>query len=397
LKSSSGPAYVATVSFVASRAVPFGGFFVALPGGLALARVAGRQGFAQGVGASLATLIETVALMGPARFGVPFTQALSAPVLGRMEARGAAPLWQILACSAIRLLHNALGFAFFIFVIAGGLDAYAGTAHNVAEVLGLDLGRADALLLTLAGVLAWTAFASTVQVLVYRRGLNAWERPASQEAPAPEELSTHRGRFDPRAVAAAAAVGFALLVASTQWALLASVAGVLVCAWALSRPDNSTLPTGLALAALLALGAFTFVMVSGMGPELALRRALRAALLVMVATWLRAAAGASGLREVGRRVLARVSFVPGVPEASRTLDEIGSEGRLLAAGRSLTARIGEVRKRPRPLLDAVLVWVSREAGAFRPARPAPLPDLRLRAADVALVLLAAAPAAALVL
>ena len=81
--SSSGPAYVATVSFVASRAVPFGGFFVALPGGMALARVAQLRGLRQGFGASLATLIETVALMGPARFGVPFTQALSAPVLGR--------------------------------------------------------------------------------------------------------------------------------------------------------------------------------------------------------------------------------------------------------------------------------------------------------------------------
>ncbi len=81
--SSSGPAYVATVSFVASRAVPFGGFFVALPGGMALARVAQRRGLRQGFGASLATLIETVALVDPAHFGVPFTQALSAPVLGQ--------------------------------------------------------------------------------------------------------------------------------------------------------------------------------------------------------------------------------------------------------------------------------------------------------------------------
>jgi predicted negative regulator of RcsB-dependent stress response len=57
LKSAAGPAYVATVSFVASRAVPFGGFFVALPGGVALARVAQLRGLRHGYGASLATLM----------------------------------------------------------------------------------------------------------------------------------------------------------------------------------------------------------------------------------------------------------------------------------------------------------------------------------------------------
>jgi hypothetical protein len=395
LTSAAGPAYVATVSFVASRAVPFGGFFVALPGGVALARVAQLRGLRHGFGASLATLIETVALMGPARFGVPFTQAVNAPVLGRMEARGAPPLLQVLAILAIRLLLNALGSLFFILVIAGGLDAYAGSAENVAELVGLQVGPADTLLLTLAGVLAWSVFASIVQVTVYRRGLRRWrvqEREADEE---PEELSAHRGRFDPRAVAVAAAIGFGLLLASTEWALLASVAAALALAWALSRPDNSTVRTGLVLGAILSLGALTFALVAGLGIEVALRRALRAALLLAVATWLRAAAGASGLREVGRRSLLHARSVPGVPEAARTLDEIGSEGRLLAAGRSLTERLRGIPRRPGPFVDAVLAWVNREAGGFRPARPARLPNLRLRAVDVALVLLAAAPAAAL--
>ncbi len=386
---------MATVSFVASRAVPFGGFLVALPGGVALARVAQRRGLRQGFGASLATLIETVALMGPARFGVPFTQALSAPVLGRMESRSVAVLWQIVACSAIRLFQNGLGAVFFIFIIAGGLDAYAGSARNVADLVGLQVGPADALLLTFGGLLAWTVFASTVQVMVYRRGLLRWERSPAGEAGEPEELSGHRGRFDPRSVAVAAVIGFGLLLASTEWLLLAGVAVALAVAWALSRPDNSAVPTGLGLAALLAFGALMFALVGGLGIEVALRRALRAALLVSVATWLRAAAGASGLREVGRRVLARVRFVPGVPEAARTLDEIGSEGRLLAAGRSLVDRLSGVRKRPAPFLDAVLTWVNREAGSFRPALSAPVPRLRVGPADLALVLMAAAPAAAL--
>ena len=260
------------------------------------------------------------------------------------------------------------------------------------------MGEADTLLLTFAGMLAWSLFASTVQVTVYRRGLSRWRTDDRPHAEEPEDLSAHRGRFDPRAVALAAAIGFGLLLASTEWALLGSVAagagdrvGALQ-ARQLHRADRSG-PGGDPLA----LGALTFALVGGLGIEVALRRALRAALLVSVATWLRAAAGASGLREVGRRVLGRLRFVPGVPEAADTLDQIGSEGRLLAAGRSLADRLSDVPRRPRPLLDAVLTWVNREAGSFRPARPAHVAGMRLRLVDAALVLLAAAPAAALFL
>src|ERR671914_1915818 len=97
-----GPAYVATVSFLASRAAPTGGFLIALAGGVALARVAQRLGARQGFGASIAAMLETVAIMGPARFGVPLTQAISAPLLGRLEARGVRPSLQVVACAALR-------------------------------------------------------------------------------------------------------------------------------------------------------------------------------------------------------------------------------------------------------------------------------------------------------
>jgi hypothetical protein len=40
----------------------------------------------------------------------------------------------------------------------------------------------------------------------------------------------------------------------------------------------------------------------------------------------------------------------------------------MAAGRSLAAALGEVPKRPLPVLDAVLAWVARESTAFRPGR-----------------------------
>src|SRR5687767_3808130 len=84
-----GPAHVGVVSFLAARAAPTGGFWIALAGGVALARVAERRGARVGFGASAAAMLETVAIIGPARFGVPLTQAISAPILGRMHARGA--------------------------------------------------------------------------------------------------------------------------------------------------------------------------------------------------------------------------------------------------------------------------------------------------------------------
>jgi len=380
-----GPAHVATCSFLASRATPSGGFFVALAGGTALAHVGQRRGLREGYGASIAAVIETVAIMGPARFGVPFTQALGAPLLGRLQARGAGALSQWLVCAAIRVLSNALGLAFFIWVIAGGLDAYAGSYDAVAGWFGFSVGARGTLLLSLAGLIAWGAFASVVQVTVYRRGLAAWPEPSGQTAPVPAEREPHGGRFDPRAVALAAALAFALLLAGTQWVLLGAVAGWLALAWALARPDARAVPTGLVLAAVLAGGAFVFVLGGGLGLEEALRRALRAALLVLVATWLRAAAGAAGVREVARRALGRLRALPSIAEATRTLDALGSEGRLIVAGRELAAAVGRVERRPGPLLDAVLAWVAEEAARYRPGAPTAPLTLHAGAADVLLV------------
>ena len=146
----SGPAHVAVVSFLAARAAPSGGFWIALAGGVALARVAQQRGARLGFGASAAAMLETVAIIGPARFGIPLTQAVSAPMLGRLEARGWGSAAQVLACAAVRLLHNTATTAFFIWVITGGLDAYAGTYDALARRVGLEVGSADALVLTAA-------------------------------------------------------------------------------------------------------------------------------------------------------------------------------------------------------------------------------------------------------
>jgi len=400
-RAATGPAHVAVVSFLAARAAPTGGFWIALAGGVSLARVAERQGARLGFGASAAAMLETVAIIGPARLGVPLTQAVSAPILGRLHARGVGFWPQLCACATVRLLHNAATTAFFIWVITGGLDAYAGTYDAIGRRVGIEVGSADALALTLAGLLVWAAFASTVQVLVYGRGLRRWgaDAPTTQVA---EKRGGERndflpaGRFDPRMVAAAALVAFVLLLSSTAWALLAAVFAWLALAWVLSRPEREPLPAGLGFAAVLAGGAFAFALGGGLGLDTALRRAGRAALLVLVATWLRAAARAIGLREVSRRVLGRLRRVPSAPEAAEVLDAIASEGRLAAAGRAVAARLSEAPKRPAALLDAVLAWVIRESAAHEPVPAAPMP-LRARAIDYALLASAAVPALALAL
>jgi hypothetical protein len=293
-------------------------------------------------------------------------------------------------------------------VIAGGLDAYAGTYDAIGRRVGIEVGTADALALTAASLLAWAAFASTVQVLVYRRGLRVWDTAAgharnvdrhihgkrSSHEPA-GRLAPRPRRFDPRAIALAAAIAFALLLASTEWLLLGAVTLWLAIAWVAANTDRDPVPTGLVFAAILAGGAFVFGIGGGLGLDVALRRATRAALLVLVATWLRGAAGAEGLREVSRRVLGRLRRLPGAPEAITVLDQISSEGRLAAAGRALLDQLSGVKKRPMPFVDAVIGWVMKESAAFSP-HPSPAQQtLRTRARDVLLMTAAAAPALAL--
>ena len=384
-----GPAHVAVVSFLAARAAPSGGFWIALAGGVALARVAERRGARLGFGASIAAMLETVAIIGPARFGIPLTQAVTAPLLGRLEARGWRPLPQIAVCSVLRAFQNALTTAFFIWIIAGGLDAYAGTYDAIGRRIGIEVGTEEALVLTGVVLVVWALFASTVQVLVYRRGLHRWDAEADaiyvdplpggkrrSDEPEPAPASVHRGRYDPRLVTLTAAVLFIVLLASTDWIVLAAVSGFLAVAWATARADKSPVATGLVFAAILGAGALIFSLGGGLGMDVALRRALRAALIVLVATWMRAAAGAEGLRDVFGRILGKLRAIPSVPEAASVLDTIGAESRLAAAGRSLADQLSGVSLRPVAFCDAVLGWVIAEAESEAEpgdASPAPAP------------------------
>ena len=419
---------MATVSFLASRAAPSLQFFFALGGGIALARSAIAFGARVGHGTAIASMLQTVAVMGPARINAPLTQAITAPMMGRLQARGAPAAVEFAACLALRLVHYAVLLAAFIFVILGGIDEFTGSYETLTGWLGIvPQGAAAALAVTALGQLAWAVFFSVIQVAVYRRALGEWPEGADEEAAAPANGSSatarqapangsskgddrwrrdaasspvaERGsaRFDPRAIVVAALLASGLLLASTSWALLLGVTAWLVPAWLLSKPDRDAVPLGLVLAGLLAFAALTGGLLSGAGLELTLRRVLRAVLLVAVATWMRAAAGPGGLRETFRRALRRLRALPALREAAAQLEGLDPGPRLIAAGRAAADRFGDVPLSPVPLADAVIGWVATESAAYDPsARAAPAAPLRLRAPDAVLVVLTLTPAFALV-
>jgi hypothetical protein len=396
--SASGPtglAHVATVSFLAARAAPSAQFWLALAGGIGLARAAALNGLRTGYGASVAAMLQTVAVMGPARVNAPLTQALTAPLLGALHRRGASVPVQVVACFAIRLAHYTVLTAALVWIVLGGLDAYTGSYDALTGWLGIfPEGQRGALIVTAVVNVALAVFYSVTQVLVYRWALSSWPEGAQPAAAPAAAAGEDRGsaRFDPRAITLAAALAFGLLLSGTDWALLASVAAFLAVAWAVSRPDPEALALGLALTALLAFGALVASLVAGLGVEEALRRGSRAGLLVLVATWLRAAAGPAGLRETFRRALWRMRWVPPAREASEILDGLDSGERLIASGRTLVDALGPVEKRPLPVAAVVRDWVAAEAAGFQAGEAAGRALLAAAPRDGLLVALAVAPA-----
>jgi hypothetical protein len=420
-----GLAHVATASFLASRAVPSGGFAVALAGGVALARAAQRGGLRSSFGVGLAAMLQTIAIMGPARLSVPLTQAISAPVLGRMEARERSVAAQVAVAAAIRIGSNVTGTLLYVWILLG-LDAYTESYERLLGWLPfLPDGRLGAALATGLGIAVWTVFASVVQVFVYRRGLHRWpddatEPPAPPAAgdpapgprlvPAAAHLPTPvphgppataaplpadaGGRFDPRAVTVAAVIAFAVLLSGIGWPLLAAVSAWLAAAWVAADGDRAVVRPGLALTAVLAGGTLVFGLIGGLGLEVTLQRTIRAALLVLVATWLRYAAGEDGLREVFRRLLRRGRRVPPVADAAEVLEGLGSTAALADSGRRLVSRLEHVPREALPIADAVLAWVADETDRHPPGPRAPARALRTAGPDRVLVALAVATALA---
>lgn len=366
----SGLAHVATCSFLASRIAPSLQFWIALGGGVALARAGALHGLRAGYGASLASVVQTVAMIGPLRVSGPLTQALNAPLVGRLIARRTPFAGVLAACLGIRLLHYVFLNVLFVLVIVGGLDVYVATYDRIAGFLRiLPKGEAWAVGLTIVMALVWALFYSTVQVLAYIRAMERWPaaEPAEPGAAPPLEAERHfwaatsppRPRFDhPWLVVGLAVLGCAVLLTGTAWPLLGAVAAALLLVWTATRAfDAPAIKLGLVLAGLFAIGALGPALVGAVPWSDAGARAVRAALLVLVATWARAAAGADGIRRVARASLQWLRL----RHAARLTAELESDRRLGEAGRTLVAELRDVEKSPIPMADALTAWVAAES------------------------------------
>lgn len=364
-----GLAHVASCSFLASRLAPSGQFWIALGGGVALARAGQRHGLRCGYGASVAAMVQTVALIGPARFNAPLTQALNAPLLGRLQARGASRATRLSACLAIRLVHYAVLNVVFVALVVGGLEEYVATYDKIAGFLRvLPRGQAAAIWLTVLGSVFYGLVFSVIQTLICERALKRW--PDTDEAAGPAGFR-ERAPASRRVWLAPAltAIAWAVLLAAPSWPVLAAVAGVLTALTAFTRARHAgrtTWTVGLALAAVLMLGALVPAVIGAVDLDPAARRAVRAALLVLTATWARAFAGSDGLREAARRTLWGARRIPAASEAAQITEQLESDTQLVPAANALIDRLRGVPYRPAPVADALTDWVAAEASGYRP-------------------------------
>jgi hypothetical protein len=394
-----GLSHVAAVSFLAARVAPTGSFWLSLAGGAAVAREAETRGMCSGYASSAAAMLETVAIVGPLRLNAPLTQAVSAPLLGAMHARGRRPFTQFLACLAIRLVHYAILTAFTVLILLGP-KAYAGTYRTLfGWIPFLPHGLEGALILTAIGNVLFAILFSAIQTGFYRHALTGWiGRTTEESAPRPAlpDEPPQTAGTDPRVALAVATVVTVVLLFSHSWIVLAAVAAWLAVAATMARyRDRDVLRVGLVLALVVTVGTLAASLIGGLGADEAASRAVRAALLVMVPTWLRLAAGSSGLREAFRRMLLRVRRVPGAEEAGEILSELDSGALLEASAKSLRDRLRGVTAGPMEIANAVLAWAAQEAQSLPIHQPRPASQLRLRPRDATLVVSVLLPASAL--
>lgn len=412
MRPEAGFAHVAVLAFVAARAVPGFGFGVSLVGGTAIAHATERLGGRRGLAAGAAAAIESIAILGPARMSAPAGQLLTGPLIGHLAARGRSRALQVISTAFVRAGFNVVLTWAFIAIFAGGLDNYTGTYDaTFGRIPGAPDGEAAALGGTALALLIWAIGASWVQVFVFHRADARWagaggidlDRVIDDAAHAPPEAGSPgppeaRRRFDPRAVIASAAVAFGLLLASTDPLLLAAVSAWLAVAWAAAPAEREVLIPGLVLAATLAVGAFITNWVGGDGVGAGVEHAVRGALLVLVATWMRGAAGTDGVRAVAQRLLGRLARrrrSRHAAELGLALDSLAGDRRMAEAIRALIADVRAAEEDFARMLDAAIDWVAAEAARFRPGAPAPAPELAYRPLDLLVLVGAALPIAAL--
>jgi hypothetical protein len=373
-----GLVHAAAVSFLASRLAPAGAFWVALAGGIALARVGARSGGRAAYGGSLAAMVETVAVMGPARISGPLTQALNAPVLGVLHARGRGPAVLLAACAAIRLAHYAVLNVFVLWLVVGGIDEAVATYDRVVDLAFgvLPSGRTAAIALFVATNLAAAVFYSAIQVVVVRRALgpaagarDAAAPVAGTGTPAPAEApALPPTRRRDRGLALATVLLWGVLLAVPAWPVLGGASLLLGVGTALVVRAGGwpALRLGALLAGALALGALGPALIGAVDLEDAARRALRAALLVQGAALAQAIIGPDGVRALAGAGLRALRRLPAMREAAVLAPLLRADDRLVPGTKVLLERVAEVAPAPRPLADVVIAWVDEEAGRQTP-------------------------------
>lgn len=356
-------ANVSALTFLAARAVPLG-WTVGVAGGVPLARAAERHGGRAGYATATASLVETMAIMGPARMGIPVPHAASAPLLGLLVRRRSSLLTMAIAGAAVRTGYYALTSAFSIIVLIG-LDAYLGSYERLRHTFGfLPAGNAAALWLTFASLVVWSLGAGLIQAWVIRRGLRQWTAGASVAAlaqPGSERPAEAPARPHAQAFVGLAIAGFVAALASTDTRALGVIGVLLSIAWTFTAAGWRTLARGLALALPLALSTLAFGLVGGIGAGPAARRASRVALLVLIAVWLHSAAGSQGLRTVSLRLVRRLRCVPTLALVGTVLGASVSAVDFGGAARRLGGRLRSVARRPTPILDSLLAWLANES------------------------------------
>ena len=175
-------------------------------------------------------MLQTIAIMGPPRVSVPLTQAVTAPLLGRMEARGRGTV----AAGAGRRSRSARSrtrrrssstsssssgstrtpaattscSAWLPFVPEGQTGALVSAAIGARRVGGRGEHRPGARLPPRAAALAGRRAGARRPSRTSRAATGAARCPSG-------------ARFDPRAVVLAAVVAFAILLTGTWWPMLA--------------------------------------------------------------------------------------------------------------------------------------------------------------------------------
>ena len=314
-----------------------------------------------------------------------------------MHARGRRPFTQFLAALVIRLVHYTILTAFAVLILLGP-KAYAGTYQTLfGWIPGLPGGLAGALILTAIGNVFFAIVFSALQVAFYRHALFGWtarvpERSGShREVLAPEQMES--GGTDPRVALVAATLVTIVLLVSHSWIVLGAVAAWLAVASTMARyRDRDVIRVGLLLALIVAVGTLAASLIGGLGIDDAASRAVRGALLVMVPTWLRLAAGSAGLREAFRRMLMHLGRIPGANEAAEILRELDSGALLEGSAKALRERLRGVSAEPMKIVNAVLVWAADKAESLPIHEPQhAVSQLHLRARDATLVFSGPAP------